>query len=251
VSLAHEAAPHPPSALEFLHEFVGHYVALEGALWRTLRALASPGRLTLEYFAGRRRRYVLPLKLYLTASLVFFLAIKLAGPHPPLQVNLFLRNTSAAAQAEPAVPCKFASAFCSDVNRRVEARYGELTRGEWRGVLGEHVARVFPYAMFVLLPVFAMITRAAFAGHGRNYGEHLVFALHAHAAAFFWGALTAPFGNLFFFVAPASGYLALALLVVFRGSQLALLSRAVLSLVSYGVLVLAVVFAIIAATAFL
>ena len=54
---------------EFLHEFVGHYVALEGTLWRTLGLLLRhPGRLTREYLDGRRRRYVLPLRLYLTAS---------------------------------------------------------------------------------------------------------------------------------------------------------------------------------------
>ena len=29
-----EAVLHPPSVGEFLHEFVGHYIALEGALWR-------------------------------------------------------------------------------------------------------------------------------------------------------------------------------------------------------------------------
>lgn len=73
-----ETALHPPTLAEFLHEFVGHYVALEGALWRTLGLLlGQPGRLTREYLAGRRRRYVLPLRLYLTASFVFFLVLKL------------------------------------------------------------------------------------------------------------------------------------------------------------------------------
>ena len=65
-----ETALHPPTLGEFLHEFVGHYVALEGALWRTLRLLLTrPGRLTREYLEGRRRRYVLPLRLYLTCQL--------------------------------------------------------------------------------------------------------------------------------------------------------------------------------------
>jgi hypothetical protein len=54
-----ETAMHPPSAWEFVHEFIGHYIALEGALWHTLAALVRPGKLTNEYFAGRRRRYVL------------------------------------------------------------------------------------------------------------------------------------------------------------------------------------------------
>mgnify|MGYP003338492552 CR=1 FL=1 len=35
---------HPPTLWEFIHEFITHYVALEGVLWRSLRALAVPGR---------------------------------------------------------------------------------------------------------------------------------------------------------------------------------------------------------------
>src|SRR3954471_4290032 len=73
-----EGVLHPPSVAEFLHEFVGHYVALEGALWQTLRLLVlRPGTLTTAYLSGKRRRYVLPLRLYLTASFLFFLAFKL------------------------------------------------------------------------------------------------------------------------------------------------------------------------------
>ena len=70
-----ETTLHPPSVAEFAHEFVGHYVALEGPLWSSLRMLVlHPGRITREYLAGRRRRYVLPLRLYLSASFLFFLA---------------------------------------------------------------------------------------------------------------------------------------------------------------------------------
>ncbi|MGO4382104.1 DUF3667 domain-containing protein [Pseudoduganella sp. RAF53_2] len=61
-----EARLHPLSLLEFLHEFVGHYVALEGKLWGSItRLLFHPGLLTNEYLAGRRKRYVEPLRLYL------------------------------------------------------------------------------------------------------------------------------------------------------------------------------------------
>ena len=69
-----ETTLHPPTLGEFLHEFVGHYVALEGALWRTLRLLVTrPGRLTREYLDGRRRKYVLPLRLYLSCSFLLHL----------------------------------------------------------------------------------------------------------------------------------------------------------------------------------
>lgn len=72
---------HPPTLWEFLHEWVLHYLAAEGKLWKSLWALlARPGFLTLEYLAGRKQRYVLPLRLVLTLGLIFFFAVKLFPP---------------------------------------------------------------------------------------------------------------------------------------------------------------------------
>ncbi|WP_396268313.1 DUF3667 domain-containing protein [Ideonella sp.] len=78
-----DTANHPPSLFEFVHEFVAHYVALEGTLWRSLKGLAfRPGFLTVEYLAGRKARYVLPLRLLLTLGFVFFLLVKLVPSSP-------------------------------------------------------------------------------------------------------------------------------------------------------------------------
>src|SRR5580704_6109035 len=75
-----ETTEHLPSAREFVHEFVLHYFAAEGRLWRTLRVLVlHPGRLTIEYIRGRKLAYVLPLRLYLTVSVVFFLLLQLTA----------------------------------------------------------------------------------------------------------------------------------------------------------------------------
>ena len=82
-SLAFEPAPRHcaqcgqvvrmPTAREFMREAVRRYC-------RTFVALvAPPGRLTQEYVAGRRDRYVPPLRLYLAASFLFFLVVKVLG----------------------------------------------------------------------------------------------------------------------------------------------------------------------------
>ncbi|HLO95619.1 MAG TPA: DUF3667 domain-containing protein, partial [Burkholderiaceae bacterium] len=68
-----------PTLGEFIQQFGGAYFSTEGALWRTLWRLLIPGQLTLEYFAGRRRHYVLPLRLYLTLSVVLLLALRLSS----------------------------------------------------------------------------------------------------------------------------------------------------------------------------
>src|SRR5262245_36741157 len=65
-----------PDALTLRH-FVVHTVAhellhVDGSLWRTLRLLfVRPGRLSLEYAAGRRRPYVNPFRLLLIAIIVY------------------------------------------------------------------------------------------------------------------------------------------------------------------------------------
>ncbi len=69
-----------PTFGEFLQQFGGAYFATEGALWRTLKLLLfKPGELTRQYLAGRRKHYVLPLRLYLTISLATLLIVRLAG----------------------------------------------------------------------------------------------------------------------------------------------------------------------------
>ncbi len=213
-----ETTLHPPTLGEFLHEFVGHYVALEGALWRTLRLLlARPGRLTREYLEGRRRKYVLPLRLYLTCSFVFFLVLKLmpvATPQQTMVVDVTGKRlgTVAELQASANAAAKAASTAASGVvsarrptsellhpvecgagNQRpcnaVEgfinktgAGFGEHPQ-ETVAHMQAHMVAWAPYLVFLLLPVFAGIMMLTYRRRGMTYGEHVVFSLHVHA---FW-----------------------------------------------------------------
>lgn len=69
-----------PSFRAFMRDAAGRYVALDGRLWRTLYALiAWPGFLTHEYFAGRRRRYIRPARLFLVTSVLLFAIIGLVS----------------------------------------------------------------------------------------------------------------------------------------------------------------------------
>ena len=244
-----ETAVHPPTALEFLHEFVGHYVALEGALWRTLRALLVPGRLTLEYFAGRRRCYVLPLRLYLTASILFFLAARIFMP--ALDIRVSTADTGRTASVADAIHCDAGDAFCHSIEQRIRAHFGSMTRRQAADYVAGRLVTLFPYAMFVLLPVFALLTRAAYWNRPFNYGEHLVFALHVHAFAFLVGAIVAPVRQPMLLTVPAAIYLALAMKAVFGGRNLPSVVRFVLVFLAYFVLLVAAITVIATAIALL
>ncbi|MFL6629820.1 MAG: DUF3667 domain-containing protein, partial [Vitreoscilla sp.] len=208
-----ETTLHPPTLGEFLHEFVGHYVALEGTLWRTLGLLVCrPGRLTREYLDGRRRRYVLPLRLYLTASFLFFLVLKLVAGNvtPGMKVLADGRDMAvaeyraeiasaahaASGSARPASGARFEVLKANDCGgagqracSRVEQSLNEAMEHAQENPqealerAREHFMHWAPYAIFLLLPAFAGLMQLAYRRRGMTYGEHVVFSLHLHA---FW-----------------------------------------------------------------
>ena len=86
-----------PTVRQFAHEMMDQYVAVEGKLGRTLRVLLTrPGQLTLDYVEGRRQRYVRPLKLYVTISVVFFTLLGVL----PDSLSPFMSGDAARKQAQ-------------------------------------------------------------------------------------------------------------------------------------------------------
>ena len=93
-----------PGFRAFMRDAAGRYVALDGRLWRTLHALiARPGFLTLEYFAGRRRRYIRPARLFLVLYLLLFAVIGLVqSPADMADQVVFVQENDAASKGEDA-----------------------------------------------------------------------------------------------------------------------------------------------------
>jgi hypothetical protein len=260
-----ETKLHVPSAAEFLHEFVGHYVALEGKLLQSLKLLLfKPGRLTLEYLQGKRVRYVLPLRLYLTFSLIFFALFKAGGVNvakmdddskPAIAVHAQDKRAAkgedklgAKGQAKPA------DAEADQQAAGEEDQHGHKDAVHLEDKLREAVAKIspklvehvdkfdglsseqkehqlkaaffgyVPYAVFALMPVFALLLKLLYLGSGRRYGEHLLFALHTNAFAFMTLSLLMVVPALPF-LRPALGlwlvfYLPTAMRRVYGGSRL-------------------------------
>ncbi len=258
---------HPPTFWEFVHEFITHYVALEGKLWKTLWLLfLKPAELTREYRAGRKQRYISPLRLYITASFLFFLVVKIAGlgsainfsaedakadrpfillkadddhasksnstaskdkQDSPAVSNKAAKHEDDAAEesidkmvkgivAEAAKTAKQGAAagakaarenaakspeddsinvadftcaagekMCQWLKDHLQAKYKGKTQTQVLGMLRDGAIANIPYAMFMLLPLFALLTKLLYINRGYYYGEHVVYALHIHAFTFF------------------------------------------------------------------
>jgi hypothetical protein len=257
-----ETNPRLPTLREFLREAAGRYVALDGRFWRTMGLLFfRPGRLTREYLAGRRRRYVRPARLYLFSTLVFF-AVSRFFVEP---LNLDIGDEAPKSAAGKAPPAKVERSKpasddedLAELQMRVEGMPGgaalkkrwdsfdSLSRDEKAHQLTDGMLRYGPYAMFVLLPAVTLVLQLLYVGRTRRYpsrprlyGEHMVFAAHNHAFLFVAGT-TALISPSWWLRGPILGwiviYLFRSLYRVYGGSRLGAAVRGSLLFLIYSIM---------------
>ena len=250
----------PPTVSEFMQQFSGTYFATEGALWRTFKLLlAQPGELTAQYLNGRRKQYVLPLRLFLSMTLVMLLTMRLVGA---IQLSALddpeLAKALAERPTEIALDLGLVRAgvtggrfFCEGMPvwlcQRIQVRLDTSTYALLQQVqkVNDRIASHAGVVLFVLLPAFAGGLALLFRYRGFSYTEHLVFALHLHA---FWfltittimlGLEWAPWLALLLIVIPA--YAALAFRRVYGGPRWALVLRCGVLTLVHGSLLVAIV----------
>lgn len=248
-----------PTVRQFVHELLDQYVAVEGKLGRTLRVLLSrPGQLTVDYIEGRRQRYVRPLKLYVSISVVFFGLVGILPdeisnpfvhvkgdpaadpakavqhdtppPPPPPSITPPVPNPGAGPLpgdgADKAVAAKDAqedkkealdlrtqieheidegiksgndAKLGETIKQQVEQevkkhkrnkleergeKFSQLSAAEQSKQLRAKLADQAPYALFFLLPYFALLLRWFYSKNSHRYGVHLLFSVHLHCFAF-------------------------------------------------------------------
>ena len=203
--------PPYPSLRELAVDAMSEFSGWDGRLLNTVRALVlKPGLLTHEFLEGRRARYISPLRLYLTASVIYFL---LTAAAPDIRLNngrslsgikIGVSTTTASSTA----PARVANAANDALGRGQQiteeerqaalkdiARAPKLMQPFLRRVVADPggfkhgLMETMPKMLFALLPVFAAIVGIFY--RGRKYPEHLYFAIHLHAFIFIALAITA------------------------------------------------------------
>jgi Protein of unknown function (DUF3667) len=166
---------------------------------RSLVALiAHPGKLTSEFIAGRRERYLPPLRMYLMASFLFFLLIKVlsspGGSHivvAPAMDSQGKRITetsdpvayrAAIAEAQACVDKPGSCSWSKTLGARIAQKGAAQSRRS--DAVAQQMLDLAPTAVFVLLPVFAGLVMLAYRSRRMRYGLHFVFSLHMHAFGF-------------------------------------------------------------------
>jgi hypothetical protein len=153
---------HDLSVAHFAHDVVHEFVHLDSKLFRTLRdVVVKPGFLTAEYFAGRKSRYISPLRLFLTLFALQFLAFTFYQPAAVYTVRSFERFDNA-------------GALTRLVEKRAAKRH--LTREEFEDRLDERWHHNYSLLQLMNIAGLAIVLKVL---HRKRYlAEHLVFAAH-------------------------------------------------------------------------
>jgi hypothetical protein len=184
------------SLRHFLSEAIEDLTHADSRLWRTLGALTvKPGLLTREFLDGRRVRYLPPLRLYLVLSVMFFVVTSLEQGHRPLQeVNLARSPGLPSLQALPGESEQQREARVCNPDYDGPGRsfvQPFLVKGcqhflteQGQREVREAFLHNAPRALFLFLPVLALVMKPLYWRPRRYYIEHLLFFLHSHSFAF-------------------------------------------------------------------
>ncbi len=142
------------------HEALHEFTHIDGKIWRTVGALLfQPGRLTKEYWAGRRGQWVRPLRLYLVISaLTLLFAASAAGP---LGLRVWATGDGNYTVGSRPVNAKRVAPIDAEVSHRVQS--------------------VYLWIRYLSLGVFAAASLLAYRKKQRYYGAHIILGMHFYS----------------------------------------------------------------------
>jgi hypothetical protein len=202
--------------------------------------LFKPWRLTNEFVEGKRARHVHPLRVYLIASVIFFLVINFLTRGTHLQTNQSAKETNLSLGPSSPTPIPLVAhtpppgfslgAFPlpspgiapspreNELSLKFDGEESHSELGRWLekrarekiGPTGDRgdlflravIQNIAPMVL-CCIPLFALVLKILYVFKRRFYIEHLIFALHTHAFVFLSTVIIIGIGFFLAWQAPA------------------------------------------------
>ena len=153
----------------FFFETLNVFTNLESNIFRSFSLLLKkPGLLTVEYFRGRRKRYLKPLQLFIFCNVIFFLVQAFTGYNSlrtPLRVHLnLLLHSPLARRMVNGLLANTGMAYA-----QYEARFNAAIETQAKTLV------------FLMIPLFALGLRLIYLRNKEYFVKHLVFSTHFYS----------------------------------------------------------------------
>jgi len=188
--------------LGLLTEYLEHGLSLDSNFARTIISLLRyPGKLTVDYLAGRRAKYFSPVRLYFLLSLFFFWSLALNNTFDfdaegkvdsgVVNISLPIREDGTSVSDSSGVESvEFSTADLDSTDTSFWNRVGmKLEEGGQKAAenpkaFSQLLISNISKAMFLFVPLFALLVRLLNFRRKTPYLPFMVFALHSHAVYF-------------------------------------------------------------------
>lgn len=195
--------PRVPTIASVVSEVTNELFGIESKLWRSIRLLLfKPGLLTKVFLSGQRQKYMSPIRLYLLFSLATFASFTFLNHYGVVDIGFDAdqANAEQIAEANKGIEeaasaideMTFTSGFFTEevdaeitrtIQNTVKSIQSDIEAGNKQAVIDKFFEPL-PTALFVFLPIVALMLKLLYLGSGRYYVEHLIYVLHNHAFLF-------------------------------------------------------------------
>lgn len=158
-----------------LIDLMGNIYAFDTRLLKTLKSLLfRPGQMALDYIAGKRVRYMPPVRMYIFISLIFFLLLGYS-------TNRGIRADKISGNS---------SAVVIDGDLKIDGVKDENLSKKFKDIKenpSAYITKFYNYlswSLFILMPFFALLTWMIFHKSRPQYLAHLIFSLCEHSFIF-------------------------------------------------------------------
>lgn len=171
---------HDFSLKHVLAETVETIFHVDSKIFLTLKTLVTmPGKLTSEFFLGRRKPYMSPLQTFFVCNLLFFILQPLTGLEilaPPLRAfeNNDLLGNTATRLTDRRMAHQHLSRSNPDQFKEFTERFDSVAHLQAKSLI------------LVLSPMLAVVLAILNFGRRRYFSQHIIFSLHAYAWWLLW-----------------------------------------------------------------
>lgn len=153
-----ETTAHTLTLRELARDVIGEFISTNSKFFRTLRQLLlSPGTLTVDYIAGRRERYLMPSRMFIVLSVVFFFVLSLT--QVPFSENVITMTFE---------------------KEEIQAAFqaSGLSQEMFIEKLDSAFTAALPIMLLLMVPLFAGMMRLINLTSHYRFIVHLVFSFH-------------------------------------------------------------------------
>jgi len=199
---------------ELLSNFVSSFLSFESKFLVTGKYLLfRPGKLAIEFNAGKRERYYHPARMYVFISFVYFFLLNVlpeTNPNKREVVTYSGQNSDNFAMEvfdssiagfatlaqydsiQNTLPAEERDGFWMRKIREREIHLNERYKGkgrEFNNAFIDSFRANVPKIFFILLPLFALLLKLLYVRRDFYYSEHLVFSIYYYNFFFLAGSI--------------------------------------------------------------